>query len=53
MLYGERDPSVRYIELLDLIRSDALHYAICEGADHHFAIIIFPALASSGIHNAG
>ena len=37
MLYGERDPSVRYIELLDLIRSDVLHYAICEGADHHFA----------------
>ena len=37
MLYGERGPSVRYIELLDLIRSDVLHYAICEGADYHFA----------------
>jgi len=37
MLYGGKDPSVDYIELLDLIRSEVLDYHICAGAGHSFA----------------
>ena len=36
MIYGEKDPSFKYIGLLEFVKSDTFSYHICESADHYF-----------------
>lgn len=36
MLYGEKDPSYRFIGLLDCIKSENVIYTVMRGADHFF-----------------
>ena len=36
-VYGDLDPSYKYVEMLNLIGNDRLKLEIIEGADHHFA----------------
>lgn len=37
MIYGTKDPSYRYFELLKCIEADNFSFYAYEGADHHFA----------------
>ena len=36
MLYGEKDPSCRYVEILNSCKSSKFNYHIIKNADHHF-----------------
>lgn len=36
-LYGDKDPSYHYIELLNIIDNDICKYRICEGEGHHLS----------------
>lgn len=37
MLYGTKDPSYKYYEILECINSNKLIYRKVDGADHNFA----------------
>ena len=37
LIYGEKDPSSRYVELLDCAKTEKMTYTVIEGANHFFA----------------
>ena len=37
LIYGEKDPSSRYVELLDCVKTERMTYTVIEEANHFFA----------------